>query len=62
MISHLNLKAQRDSITYKRFYGDKKSYWVGHALTSTPFYFVPGYAGGVGRISKNQKKGNLIHY
>lgn len=56
MICHLNLKAQRDAITYKRFYGDKESYWVGHALTSTPYHFVKGYSGGIGRISR---KGQL---
>jgi len=52
MICHLNLKAQRDAITYRRFYGDKESYWVGHALTSTPYHFVKGYSGGIGRISR----------
>jgi Mannosyltransferase putative len=56
MICHLNLKAQRDSITYKKFYGDKESYWMGHALTSTPFHFVPGYSGGIGTISKKGEK------
>jgi len=61
MICHLNLKVQRDSITYKRFYGDKESYWVGHALTSTPFHFVPGYSGGIGRISrKGQQNSETI--
>lgn len=56
MICHLNLKAQRDAITYKKFYGDKESYWMGHALTSTPYHFVPGYSGGIGRISKKAQK------
>jgi len=56
MICHLNLRAQREAVTYKRFYGDKESYWVGHALTSTPFHFVPGYSGGLGRISKKGQK------
>src|SRR6202035_1080236 len=61
MICHLNLKAQREAITYKKFYGDKESYWMGHALTSTPYYFVPGYSGGIGRISrKGQKKAEEI--
>ena len=56
MICHLNLKAQRDAITYRRFYGDKESYWVGHALTSTPYHFVKGYSGAIGPISR---KGQL---
>lgn len=57
MICHLNLKAQRESITCRKFYGDKESYWVGHALTSTPFHFVPGYSGGIGSITKKGQKG-----
>ena len=50
MICHLNLRAQRDTITYRKFYGDKESYWLGHALTSTPYHFVRGYAGGIGKV------------
>ena len=56
MICHLNLKAQREQITYSKFYGDKESYWIGHALTSTPYYFVRGYSGGIGRISRQGEK------
>src|SRR5271170_6650678 len=51
MACHLNSLKVRDEITYKRFYGDKESYWFAHALTSTPYHFVPGYEGGIGRIS-----------
>jgi hypothetical protein len=56
MICHLNLKAQRELITYKKFYGDKESYWMGYALTSTPYYFVPGYSGGLGPISRKGER------
>ena len=51
MICHLNSQQVRDEITYKFFYGDKESYWFAHALTSSPYHFVPGYSGGLGRIS-----------
>ena len=51
MACHLNTLKVRDQITYQKFYGDKESYWFSHALTSTPYHFVPGYAGGLGRIS-----------
>jgi hypothetical protein len=51
MACHLNILRVRDEITYRRFYGDKESYWLGHALTSTPYHFVPGYSGGIGRIT-----------
>jgi hypothetical protein len=47
----MNSQRVRDEITYRRFYGDKESYWFSHALTSTPYHFVPGYSGGIGRIS-----------
>lgn len=47
----MNSKRVRDEITYKKFYGDKESYWLSLALTSTPYHFVPGYAGGIGRIT-----------
>ena len=51
MACHLNTLRVRDEITYQKFYGDKESYWFSHALTSTPYHFVPGYSGGVGQIS-----------
>ena len=51
MTCFLNTRAVREGITYKRTYGDKESYWIGHALTSTPYHFVPGYSGGIGRIT-----------
>lgn len=51
MACHMNSRKVRDQITYKRFYGDKESYWFAHAMTSTPYHFVPGYSGGIGRIT-----------
>ena len=51
MACHMNSKRVRDEITYKKFYGDKESYWFASALTSTLYHFVPGYAGGIGRIT-----------
>jgi len=51
MTCFLNTIRVRDEMTYRRTYGDKESYWIAHALTSTPYHFVPGYSGGIGRIS-----------
>jgi hypothetical protein len=51
MACYMNTKKVRDQITYKKFYGDKESYWLSSALTSTPYHFVPGYSGGIGRIT-----------
>jgi hypothetical protein len=46
----------RENITYKKFWGDKESYWLAHALTSTPYHFVPGYSGGIGHVSLKYQK------
>ena len=51
MTCHMNSKRVRDEITYQKFYGDKESYWLSSALTSTPYHFVPGYSGTIGRIT-----------
>ena len=51
MTCHMNSKKVRDEITYVKFYGDKESYWYSHTLTSTPYHYVPGYAGGIGLIT-----------
>ena len=55
---HLNSQKVRDQITYERFYGDKESYWLAHVLTSSPYHFVPGYSGGIGRISHPLENGS----
>src|SRR5277367_89444 len=55
MACHLNILRVREDITYRKFYGDKESYWLGHALTSTPYHFVPGYSGGIGRITHQKE-------
>jgi hypothetical protein len=52
MTSYLNTQKVRDDIVYPRVYGDKETYWLGHAMTSTPYHFVPGYGGGIGQISR----------
>jgi hypothetical protein len=57
MTCYLNTRNVRDAITYQRFYGDKESYWFGHALTSTPYHFVPGYSGGIGHITHPEEDG-----
>lgn len=47
----MNSRKVRDELIYPQFQGDKESYWFAHALTSTPYHFVPGYSGGLGRIT-----------
>ena len=58
MVCHLNSRKVRDEITYKRFHGDKESYWFAHVLTSSRYHFVPGYSGGIGRISHPLERGS----
>jgi hypothetical protein len=53
----MNSQKVRDTVTYKRFYGDKESYWFSHALTSTPYHFVPAYSGGIGPITHPDENG-----
>lgn len=61
MTCHMNTRKVRDEITYRRFYGDKESYWLSHALTSTPYHFVPGYSGGIGGITSHGENGDREH-
>src|SRR2546430_1729783 len=51
MTCYMNSQKFRDEITYRKTYGDKESYWLAHALTSSPYHFVPGYSGAIGRIT-----------
>lgn len=51
MTCYMNSQKFRDEITYRKTYGDKESYWLAHALTSSPYHFVPGYSGALGRIT-----------
>jgi Mannosyltransferase putative len=61
MTCHLNSKKVRDEITYVKFYGDKESYWYAHTLTSTPYHYVPGYAGGLGQITPQTANADKQH-
>ena len=56
LVCHLNLKEIRENLTYRKFWGDKETYWLSHALTSTPYHFVQGYCGGIGHISRKYQK------
>lgn len=47
----MNSRKVREEVTYPKFQSDKESYWFAHTLTSTPYHFVPGYSGGLGRIT-----------
>ena len=56
----------RNDITYKIFYGDKESYWIGMALTKVPYVFEQNWAGIAGELreidGKKQVCGNTISH
>jgi alpha 1,3-mannosyltransferase len=52
-----NSAAVRDKVTYKVFYGDKETFWLGMALTGAPFTFEKHHSGIVG-ILQDRTDGN----
>lgn len=56
----------QDDITYKVFYGDKESYWIGMALTKVPYTFEKHWAGIAGELRERdgtkQVCGNTISH
>ncbi|KAH8696063.1 mannosyltransferase putative-domain-containing protein [Talaromyces proteolyticus] len=62
-----NSSPVRDKVTYDIFYGDKETFWMGMALTQTPYTFYKNSAGIVGELREREGKmhicGNTIsHY
>jgi hypothetical protein len=57
----MNSKKVRDEITYKKFWGDKESYWLSHTLTNSPYHYVPGYAGGIGTVTPQTENADKEH-
>jgi hypothetical protein len=45
-----NSSPVRKDITYKVFYGDKESYWIGMALAKVPYVFEKNWAGIAGEL------------
>lgn len=66
---HLNSKKAREEVVYEIISaGDKETYWIAHALTSTSYHWVPGYLGALGVITRDVNTGketictsNLLH-
>ncbi|OLL22588.1 putative alpha-1,3-mannosyltransferase MNN15 [Neolecta irregularis DAH-3] len=53
MTCHMNLKRQREKISYVHFLGDKETFWLGYGISETPFRFTPGYVGIIGHYDGN---------
>lgn len=61
MTCHMHSKSVFEEITSSRLLGDQQAYWYAHALTSTPYHYVPGYSGGIGRITPQTQDANEEH-
>lgn len=59
MACYLNSRKARERATHRISEGDKETYWVAFALVSSPYHFVPGYAGGIGRITHPDNDENI---
>jgi len=57
---HLNSKRVREEVYTRMSAGDKETYWFSHALSSTPYHFVPGYLGGIGKITRDSTGKEMI--
>ncbi|KAF9113946.1 hypothetical protein BGX27_000477 [Mortierella sp. AM989] len=49
-VCKMNSKWERDLYTYKQFYGDKESFWMGYEMVQEPFAFVKSYPGVIGEM------------
>ncbi|KAF2153467.1 glycosyltransferase family 71 protein [Myriangium duriaei CBS 260.36] len=49
----LNTKSIREQVTYKRYHGDKETFWIAMELSKAPYTFPPWYAGQIGKVSED---------
>ncbi|KAG0055958.1 hypothetical protein BGZ83_006883 [Gryganskiella cystojenkinii] len=49
-VCKMNSKHERDLWSYKVFYGDKETFWVGYEMVQEPYAFMKGYGGVVGQM------------
>ncbi|KAJ3399255.1 hypothetical protein HDU80_008119 [Chytriomyces hyalinus] len=58
----MNMKYERDGMTYKLMHGDKESYWMSWELARVPYKFSVSYGGTIGyKNDKNAVCGGLFH-
>ncbi|KAI8610014.1 mannosyltransferase putative-domain-containing protein [Chytriomyces sp. MP71] len=58
----MNMKFERDGITYKKMHGDKESYWMSWELARVPYKFSTSYGGTIGYKNDNHAVcGGLFH-
>lgn len=49
-VCKMNSKSERDLYSYKVFYGDKETFWVGYEMVQEPYAFIKGYGGVIGEM------------
>ncbi|KAK3830755.1 MAG: mannosyltransferase putative-domain-containing protein [Linnemannia elongata] len=54
-ICKMNSKWERDLYSYKVFYGDKETFWVGFEMVQEPYSFMRSYGGVVGELRDDPK-------
>lgn len=55
-ICKMNSKWERDLYSYKVFYGDKETFWVGFEMVQEPYSFMRSYGGVVGELRDDPVK------
>ncbi|KAF9437653.1 hypothetical protein BGZ76_011767 [Entomortierella beljakovae] len=55
-VCKMNGKWERDLWTYKKFYGDKETFWFGFEMIQEPYAFVRNYGGVIGELREDNDK------
>ncbi|KAF9286113.1 hypothetical protein BGZ68_003191 [Mortierella alpina] len=55
-VCKMNNKWERDLWSYKVFYGDKETFWVGYEMVQEPYAFVKSYGGVIGEMRDDPLK------
>ncbi|PJF19709.1 hypothetical protein PSACC_00474 [Paramicrosporidium saccamoebae] len=56
----MNVKAERDEVTYKVFYGDKESFWLGLEMAAQSYTHLQPVPGVIGDSRYDRKKDQLV--
>ncbi|KAF9408433.1 hypothetical protein BGZ94_002312 [Podila epigama] len=46
----MNSKWERDLVSYRKFHGDKETFWVGFEMVQEPYVFMRNYGGVIGEL------------
>ncbi|KAG0213518.1 hypothetical protein BGX28_004154 [Mortierella sp. GBA30] len=59
-VCKMNSKWERDLWSYKVFYGDKETFWIGYEMVQEPYAFVKSYGGVIGEMRDDPRQENEI--